>query len=153
MNDFKALLEEYGRNRDDGESGWMAKDAILAWVRKLCQPVTGPVGWVCPVCGCGLSPYTSYCPCKGWTEFKATGTGDPIPSPFATISSESMIYPNWYKINGRWWHCVTIYENGTWLLYVNGRPSMTKLCGATDGYCHLSAGHKGPHKCGMKRVL
>lgn len=22
------------------------------------------VGWVCPVCGRGLSPYTSICPCK-----------------------------------------------------------------------------------------
>ena len=27
------------------------------------------VGWICPVCGRGLSPFTSVCPCnggKGW---------------------------------------------------------------------------------------
>lgn len=23
------------------------------------------VGWICPVCGRGLSPFTSVCPCKG----------------------------------------------------------------------------------------
>lgn len=30
---------------------------------------SGLIGWVCPVCGRGLSPYTAACPCqnqKGW---------------------------------------------------------------------------------------
>ena len=26
------------------------------------------VGWICPVCGRGLSPYTTVCSCKGWIE-------------------------------------------------------------------------------------
>lgn len=28
------------------------------------------VGWICPICGRGLSPYTTACPCKGWFEGK-----------------------------------------------------------------------------------
>ena len=27
------------------------------------HPPRGEVGWICPVCGRGLSPSTSYCPC------------------------------------------------------------------------------------------
>ena len=27
------------------------------------QPPRGEVGWICPVCGRGLAPSTSYCPC------------------------------------------------------------------------------------------
>lgn len=28
------------------------------------QPPHGEVGWICPVCGRGLAPSTSYCPCN-----------------------------------------------------------------------------------------
>ena len=28
------------------------------------HPPRGEVGWICPVCGRGLAPSTSYCPCN-----------------------------------------------------------------------------------------
>ena len=28
-----------------------------------CPPPRGEVGWICPICGRGLAPSTSYCPC------------------------------------------------------------------------------------------
>lgn len=30
------------------------------------------IGWICPVCGRGLSPFTSVCPCKGWNNWEIT---------------------------------------------------------------------------------
>ncbi len=35
-------------------------------------PTGGLMGWICPVCGRGNSPYTSFCPCMGWPEYKVT---------------------------------------------------------------------------------
>ena len=39
------------------------------------EPIPQPggfLGWVCPVCGRGNSPYSSFCPCMGWPEYKVT---------------------------------------------------------------------------------
>lgn len=50
-------------------------------------------GWICPVCGRGLSPWTSFCPCKG-SEMKITyGTS------LGTEEIESMqdYYEQWTK--------------------------------------------------------
>lgn len=30
------------------------------------------VGWICPVCGRGLSPFTTMYPCKGWKGWDIT---------------------------------------------------------------------------------
>ena len=44
---------------------------MVEWIDN--QPTIEPpqmTGWICPVCGRGLSPFTSVCPCKdvgkGW---------------------------------------------------------------------------------------
>ena len=34
----------------------------------------GEVGWICPVCGRGLSPLTAYCPCKTSAQFPPSFT-------------------------------------------------------------------------------
>ena len=49
-------------------NGWV-KDHLIGEIDAL--PSAQPVqyGWVCPVCGRGLSPLTMVCPCnngKGW---------------------------------------------------------------------------------------
>ena len=37
---------------------------------------SGPVGWVCPKCGRGVSPWQSYCPCVAtWIPIEVTCSG------------------------------------------------------------------------------
>ena len=30
--------------------------------------IGGAVGWVCPICGRGMSPYAHSCPCRGFGQ-------------------------------------------------------------------------------------
>ncbi len=36
-----------------------------------CQKPKGMLGWVCPVCGRGNSPFSSACPCVSFPQFSA----------------------------------------------------------------------------------
>ena len=49
--------------------------------------VGGLYGWICPVCGRGLSPYTSSCPCTINREITC-GTGSAVPQ-FGTVVSHN----------------------------------------------------------------
>ena len=38
-------------------------------------PAVGLQGWICPICGGGLSPYTSRCPCVLYPPLPTQGRG------------------------------------------------------------------------------
>lgn len=48
----------------------------------------GLMGWICPVCGRGLSPYTNSCPCTVKWEITC-GTGTPLPLSGITICQDT----------------------------------------------------------------
>jgi hypothetical protein len=72
--------EEYakkmkGLNLQMAEDARKLQEEIATWDRdrenKVLRP-SGLSGWVCPVCGAGLSPFTAVCPCKPMPAPKIT---------------------------------------------------------------------------------
>ena len=51
------------------------------------------MGWICPVCGRGLSPYTDSCPCVVNWEITC-GTGTAVPQHGEVISHIHQVYPD-----------------------------------------------------------
>lgn len=42
----------------------------IKWIKESDAPKM--TGWICPVCGRGLSPWTTVCPCKGYPKMEVT---------------------------------------------------------------------------------
>ena len=63
--DADELMEHIWRDRLDSRE----RIANLVESMPTVEYIPAMSGWICPVCGRGLSPFTSVCPCKmgkGW---------------------------------------------------------------------------------------
>lgn len=48
------------------------KDTVTGTAKAKSYNAPAMQGWVCPVCGRGISPYISVCPCKGVEDWNIT---------------------------------------------------------------------------------
>lgn len=55
----RECIEQAQLNRID-----TAKDTVTGTATAKSYNVPAMQGWICPVCGRGVSPYTAVCPCK-----------------------------------------------------------------------------------------
>lgn len=51
----------------------------------------GMTGWICPVCGRGLSPYTSFCPCRPYEVTNIITSGEPFLGTVATNLDHELV--------------------------------------------------------------
>ena len=64
---FDDIEEAYFKNNPDGSK---SIGALSNCDIPMPQGFGEQKGWICPVCGRGLSPWTSFCPCQ--SDFKIT---------------------------------------------------------------------------------
>ena len=57
MDKDKEFLDAFEKFKDEIGKG----DIVVEQTPKM-------IGWICPVCGRGLSPFTTVCPCKNKWE-------------------------------------------------------------------------------------
>lgn len=66
------ILPKYGTNGWQKEETTPPPPSTGSSVNDVPKMTGGMVGWTCPVCGRGLSPFTQFCPCKGYPQFDVT---------------------------------------------------------------------------------
>ena len=75
----------YRQRPEDATAGTSSSKAYGEY-----NPPRGEVGWICPICGRGLAPSTSYCPCNSSRNITYTAQ-----------SSTSIYPPNGIEEYGR----------------------------------------------------
>lgn len=68
MND-KQIIEQLQKELDEEKQHQAEKDAMNA------KQINAPLGWTCPACGGGNSPYSTRCPCVILPPPKLTCSG------------------------------------------------------------------------------
>lgn len=81
MEVFLSMPEQYKYRCKCGHH-WYSTEYHLIPAYEEVKPIinkpSGSYGWICPVCGAGVSPYQDHCPCcsgKNWTPTWTCGSG------------------------------------------------------------------------------
>lgn len=88
-------------NKTTGVSGTVTTDTTTTLFPK------DNIGWICPICGRGVSPTEKFCPCK---ESETSQSDFPYPTnPYPIWWPQVPMYTdNWWWKNNWWWKQPTI---------------------------------------------